>query len=238
LEEKFKGIVISSKDYKDKDKIATIFSLEKGLINVVLKSVKSFKAKLKIAKEPFCFGEFLVVNKNGNNLLIDCNIIDTFHNLSQDIDKYIEASAIFSIIKDINAYGRQDVALFLETLTAFKCLAYESPPKSFVLIKFLIKIFETMGYKLNLHNCAICGDNFFGKKFFCLDTGEICCIACKPLNCIEISPKIHTILRIISNTEYSNLSTLKFDINDTLNLLELNYKLRFNREILNLNKFN
>lgn len=235
MEERFKGLVISSKDYKEKDKIATIFSLENGLINVILKGVKNFKAKLKIAKEPFCFGEFLIVNKNNLNLLIDCNVIDTFYNISQDIDKYMEANAIFSIIKNINTFGRQDVALFIETLNALKCLAYENPAKNFVLIKFLIKIFETMGYKLNLQNCAICGEKFYGKEYFCLETGEICCVACKSLNSIELSQKTHTVLRIISNTEYSKLSTLKFDILETLNILKLNYKLRFNKEIIELN---
>lgn len=231
MEEKFKGIVISSKDFKEKDKIATIFTLEKGLVNVVLKGVKNFKAKLKIAKEPFCFGEFIVVTKNGFNVLIDFNVIDTFYNLSQDIDRYMEANTIYSIIKNVNTYGRQDVALFLETLNAFKALSYDSPPKYYVLIKFLIKIFEAMGYKLNLHNCAVCGEKFFGKKFFCLDTGEISCIACKPLNSIEISTNGHTVLRIISNTNYDKLSTLKVNVEETLRLLKLNYKMRFNKEL-------
>lgn len=232
MKEKIKGIVISSKDFKEKDKIATIFTLEKGLLNVMLKGVKNFKAKLKIAKEPFCFAEFIIITKNGFNLLVDCNVIDTFYNLSQDIDKYMEANTIFSIIKNISAYERQDIPLFLETLNSLKSLAYEKPQKYYVMCKFLIKIFEAMGYKLNLHNCVVCGEKLSGKKFFCLDTGEINCIACKSLNSIEISTRIQTTLRIISNTSYENLSTLKLNINETLELLKLNYNMRFNKKLI------
>lgn len=232
MEEKLKGIVISSKDYKEKDKISILFTIEKGLINVVFKGVKNPNAKLKIAKEIFCLGEYQITNKNNFSIVIGCDVIDNFFNLSQDIDKYMEACAILSIIKDICKYGQQDVALFLELLTALKALAYENAPKYSVIVKFLIKIFETMGYKLNLTKCAVCGNDFFGKKYFCLNTGEICCVGCKEINAIEISSENHTILRIVSNTDHNKLSSLKFKFADCFELLKFNYKLRFNKQIL------
>ncbi|MDD2445253.1 MAG: DNA repair protein RecO [Clostridia bacterium] len=233
LEEKLKGIIIGSKDYKEKDKISTLFTIEKGLVNVVFKGVKSPNAKLKVAKEIFCFGEYLITNKNNYSIVIGCDMIDSFFNLSQDIDKYMEACAILCIVKDICKYGQQDVALFLELLTALKVLAYENAPKKSVIVKFLIRIFETMGYKLNLNKCAVCGNDFFGKRYFCLDTGEICCVGCKEINTIEISAESHTILRIISNTDYNKLTSLKFKFIDCFNLMKFNYKLRFNKEVQN-----
>ena len=38
---KVKAIVLDSKDYKDKDKLVTLFTLENGLVSAVAKSVKS-----------------------------------------------------------------------------------------------------------------------------------------------------------------------------------------------------
>ena len=53
MSNKIKGIVISSIDYKDKDKLITIFSLEKGLITAKLTGVKNPKAKMKPLKRFF-----------------------------------------------------------------------------------------------------------------------------------------------------------------------------------------
>ena len=63
---KIKGIVISSKDFKEYDKIITIYSLEKGIVYAKLTGVKKPKAKLKTVKEVFCFAEFILVSKNSD----------------------------------------------------------------------------------------------------------------------------------------------------------------------------
>ena len=62
-EERLKGIVISAKDFKEADKLLTLFTLEKGIVYAKLVGVKKPNAKLKPAKEIFCFADFDVVSK-------------------------------------------------------------------------------------------------------------------------------------------------------------------------------
>ena len=47
------AIVLKSVDYKDNDKILTLYSPEKGKITAGIKGVKKSGAKLKFASEPF-----------------------------------------------------------------------------------------------------------------------------------------------------------------------------------------
>jgi hypothetical protein len=63
VDEKVKGIVISSKDYKDNDKLLTLFTLEKGIVFAKIVGVKKPNAKLKAVKELFCFAEFDLARK-------------------------------------------------------------------------------------------------------------------------------------------------------------------------------
>ena len=56
-----KGIVLSSYDYKEKDKLVEIFSAEQGKIIAILKGCKAPSAKLKFAFQPFCFAEFSII---------------------------------------------------------------------------------------------------------------------------------------------------------------------------------
>ena len=57
---KVKAIVIKSLSIRDKDKLVCLYSLELGKIYVSMRGVRSEKAKLKSAKEIFCFGEYLL----------------------------------------------------------------------------------------------------------------------------------------------------------------------------------
>jgi DNA repair protein RecO (recombination protein O) len=234
LEEKVKGIVIGSADFKESDRLITLFTLEKGILNAILKGVKKPNSKLKFAKEIFCFGEFILTQKagvkNGFYIIIGCDLVDNFFDLSQNFDKYFEGCKLLEIIKFVSKIGQQDVGLFIELLKALKTLTYENVARNLILCKFLLKIFEATGYKLNLNKCASCGSEFFGKRYFCMETGEICCVGCKTYNFLEILPQTHTNFRLISNTPYEKLSTLKLSIGECLDLLVLNFKIRFNNK--------
>ena len=60
MSEKIQAIVVKSTDRKEKDKNILLFSIEKGKIWATLKGVKGNGAKMKIAQNPFCFGEFVL----------------------------------------------------------------------------------------------------------------------------------------------------------------------------------
>ena len=59
MEVKVNALVIKAVDYKDNDRILTLYSLEKGKITAGIKGVKKAGAKLKFASEPFCFSEYV-----------------------------------------------------------------------------------------------------------------------------------------------------------------------------------
>lgn len=232
MEKKCKAIIIGTKDFKEKDKIITLFSVEFGLINLLVKSVKNSNAKLKYATELFSFGEFIYNENNGYNILISCEIIDSFFELVHNPDKYFEACAIIFLVKSLTKYGQQDVGIFLELTKSIKTLCYDEVQKGIVICKFLTYIFEDLGYKLSLYKCAICGENFYGKHFLLLDTGEIVCNNCIMGDCLEISPLQHSNLRILCENSYEKLKTLQLkNLSELFNLLSRNFEYRFDFKI-------
>ena len=62
---KVKALVIGGRDFKEKDKLVELFTLEQGKLTVSMKGVRGEKAKMKFAKEIFCFGEFVLENTKG-----------------------------------------------------------------------------------------------------------------------------------------------------------------------------
>lgn len=233
-EQKIKGIVISSKDYKENDKILTIFSLEKGVVYAKIVGVKKPGAKLKAAKEIFCFADFEIVSKGDFSTVTSANVIETFFNITSDIDKFYSGCTILEILKVVGRENQPNQALFIETLKILQMLAYENIDCKLIEMRFLIDIFSAMGYQLALSKCASCGEEFRQKRFFLPSEGEIVCNYCKSLDAIEISPLVHNALRLTADCELEKLKTLKLSDQATtsaLNLLKENFKFRFDHEL-------
>lgn len=233
LETKVKAIVIDSRDYKEKDMLVTLFTLEEGIITVTFKGVKNTNAKLKSAKELFSFGDFIYV-KGKINVVISADIINSFYDITKNLNNFYTACNILKIIKTVLPQGEISSSLFVDTLKALNLLAENKIDSLYVINKYLIRIFEGFGYRFNLNKCSTCGCEFISHRFMNLRYGDITCYNCRVGEVEEISPATYQALRILSQTDYSSLSTLKLSKNilqDTFAILHKNYMFRFNQKL-------
>lgn len=232
-ETKVKAIVLGGIDYKEKDMLVSLFTLEEGIISAVFKGVKNPNAKLKSAKEMFSFGDF-IISENKTKIVISSDIVDSFYEITKDIKKYYIACAIMDTLKTTLPTGEPNPELFLATLKCLNLLAYQNVNIYNVLNKFLTNIFEGVGYKFVLDECNNCGAKFINRRFMNLQYGDITCHNCRVGNTVELTPIIYNTLRLYSKTEYEKLSTLKIkdDANrSVLKLLLFNFEYRFNKKI-------
>ena len=231
---KVKAIVIRSSNVKDKDKLLHIYSLEQGKMLVSMRGVRGEKAKLKSAKEIFCFGEFIIENTKNTNIVTSVSIIDNFYDLSKNTDKYYEACAILDIIDKV--VQEPDPQLFIIIIKALKALCYDDVKKFYVIDKFLLDIFSAMGCNFITERCSSCGATL-GSRYLNLDIGELVCPACKTLSSVAVSDACYSVLRILSSTPYDKLTTLKFGgmgEAQAFNLLSKNYEWRTGYSMINL----
>lgn len=231
---KVKAIVIGGVNIKEKDRLITIFSLEQGKMVVSMKGVRGEKAKLKSAKEIFCFGDFVIEEGKNSNIVTAVDIIDNFFELTKNLDKYYEACAILDIINHIAT--EPNAQLFIELLKALKTLCYDDVKKYYVIDKFLMSIFKSMGYGFLTENCSSCGATL-SIKYFNYQVGEIVCPACKNNLCDPISGAVYSAMRLLDDLSYEKLSTLKLggmgEV-QAFNILSKNYEYRTGNHLLQI----
>lgn len=231
---KVKAIVIRAANVKDKDKLLHLYSLEQGKMIVSMRGVRGDKAKLKSAKEIFCFGEFIIETAKNANIVTSVSIIDNFYDLSKNIEKYYEACAILDIVDRVAK--ESDPQLFITIIKALKTLCYEDVKKFYVIDKFLLDIFCAMGCNFITDKCSSCGATL-GSRYLNLDIGELVCPACKTSSCISVSDACYSALRILSSTPYDKLTSLKFGgmgEAQAFNLLSRNYEWRTGYTLINM----
>lgn len=148
METKVKGIILSTKDYLEADKLASIFSYEQGVISSKFVGVKKEKAKLKGLAQPFTFAEFELISKKGLSIVKQGYIMDNFGGILSDYNKTICAYILVDVIKSILPKNKPEQELFLLAVNSLKKIEQQNCYQA--LIEFIISFISISGEELNL----------------------------------------------------------------------------------------
>lgn len=235
---KTKAVVLGGVNIKEKDRLIDIFSLEEGRITLSMKGVRGEKAKLKMAKEPFCFGEFVIEKGSGNGVVTQVEIIDNFYDLTKNLDKFYEGCAVLDLVRAVT--NESDARIFIELLQALKTLCYENVKKYYVFDKFLLKITEILGFSFDKTNCESCKANL-NLSYFDFTKGCLVCPNCKTENSYKIGKDTLKAFQILSETDYDKLNSLTLtqgSEKEVLKILALNLEWRVGVKVLKMGKNN
>ena len=150
-EEKTKGLVLKLIDYKDADKLASIFTFDYGIITAKFASVKKEKAKLKAVAQPFTFADFTFATKSNNRTVSSASLVDNFYPILNNYNKMICGYIILDILKSIIPAEKPEHDLFLLTISTLKEL--ENNNEYVVTIDYILKFLTFSGVGLELPEC-------------------------------------------------------------------------------------
>ena len=207
---KVNGIVLSARDYSEKDKLITLFTLEFGKITAKLKGVKSAKAKLKYAGQPFCFGEWVLTKTGENYTVVSCSIIDTFYELTADYDLMLCATKLLKLVNIVFKSGLINEKLFINLINALKLILYDSCENDLILVKFYVDFLNMCGYGVDFSHCSRCGKQFLNDVYLDIKTGGVVCMHCSNNETdIYLSKQEFAYMKLISTTELKKINTIK-----------------------------
>ena len=181
MENKVNAIVVRCVDYKDNDKMLTLYSLEKGLIGAGIKGVKKATAKLAFAAQPFCFAEYVLSVNGDRNTVVGATEIESFYKLRLNLHTYYCASTICEFVLKCAQENFADEKLFVLTVNAIKQLNFGEKNAKRILCEFLFKALELLGYGIDCRGCAVCGKSCKEGElsFFDFEKGLLICEKCE-----------------------------------------------------------
>lgn len=199
------AVVLKAMDFKDNDKIITLFSPSLGKVSGVLKGVKKATAKLKFAGEPFCFAEFTLVKKGELATIVNCVEKESFFEIRKDITAFYCGCAVLEIISKIIPENQPNPVLFVSAVKTLMALSSEEYDKIAVLIKFMLTAFQNFGMKLRFDSCSMCGRKNAVHWFFDVESGGAVCSECS--QGLPLEENVRKVLYIIDGTDLTRLSS-------------------------------
>ncbi len=203
-----KAIALKTTDFNESDKFITLFSLEYGKISVRARGIRKGTAKLRFCADQFCFGQYeLVRSTDDRYTLKNCDQIESFYSIRQDIVVYYSACVMAECLCNFTQEGQSDPTLFIQFLKALRCLV-EGVDPLVVTARFLFGFLKSQGYGADFTHCNQCGSK--NKLFFSTESGQTLCDNCRGQNSISISARVASASGLIDDVPYEKLSGLHF----------------------------
>lgn len=139
-------ICLKAIEYKDNDKLLTLYGEGIGKLTAVVKSCKSAKSKLKYATLPMTFASYEFVQKGGRNTVVGCEQIESFFDITGDIVKYSAACVALEFIDKTSLENDFDAELYINTLKFFNALAFGNYDIKALLTRYINLGLQSLGY--------------------------------------------------------------------------------------------
>lgn len=175
-----RAMVTGYADYRDNDRMLTLFSADRGRIDCKARNCRKPTAPLLACSQPFVYGEFELFINNDRATVNSCDILETFYPLREDVDRFMTASAVTQLCNSVIEHESSDEQLFSLLYHTLSFLSYtDSEPKD-LLVTFMLHFLDHAGYRPSLTRCAVCRRDIRQDAvlFFSEDAGGAVCSAC------------------------------------------------------------
>lgn len=166
MEIKTEGIVLQAIDYKDNDKLLTVFSPTLGKITAGARGVKKPKAKLAFAAQPFSFCEYILAEKGGRYTMTNAYLHESFFSLRCDIVRFYAACAMAEICLAILYENEKYEGLFVGLAEGLKALSLTEEDPAEALLSFSLVALRESGYPLDLGFLEECEGDIGERLYF------------------------------------------------------------------------
>ncbi|MFH1171548.1 MAG: DNA repair protein RecO, partial [bacterium] len=212
------GIVLARHDYREVDRIVTIFTDEYGKIDAVARGVRKPLSKLAGHLEPFSYSSFMLATGRTFDVLATSVKLSSFRIPQSDVLSFALATYFFEATDRLTRQRQPDRALFgllvrfLELFEASLDPHGGSPAFQRVLLTefFLFRLIHHLGFAPLLDRCAL-GKELLGTDDLAMSTahGGFVCREHRTGNSTAqaISPQTVEILRLMAD---GHLEALRF----------------------------
>lgn len=208
-----RAIVLRRLKYRENDSRITVYSFEKGLLELVVRGTARPKSKLVGHIEPFNLVDIMIVPGKNFDYAGSVSSEENFLNIKNNVERIETASQAVRFFLDHVRSGETDKDLFLLLLDFLLFLdtdIFSDNRLNFFLSIFKLKMMVILGHKPELHTCVLCREKIVEKKnAFNLSGGGLVCLDCMSEECLTISSNCIKILRLSIDNNISFLANIE-----------------------------
>ncbi len=169
------GIILSRRDFRENDQMVTLYSVEKGKMEVLARGVKKIVSKNSAHLEPCFLVEAEILSGKDISHLIKVQSINIYKNIRQDLNKLLIAGYTIDLANKFLQTGEKDERIFHFLREWLEFLDQSGEMSSALVYAFILKLLFLLGFRPELDKCVNCesedvaGFYYSGGGVICAD---------------------------------------------------------------------
>lgn len=151
------ALVLRKTDYRDYDRMVTLLTPEKGLVEAVARGCRRPKSELMNAAEPFVCGKYQLFLTHERYTITQCSLTDGFYKLREDYDRLSEGARWLRLLAKVAVPEQPAEGLFQTALTALTYLTHSDIDIELLGAMFDMKLSFFSGFAPLMDRCVSCG---------------------------------------------------------------------------------
>lgn len=202
------AIVLNRRDVREYDQMVTLYTREKGKIEVLARGVKKSVSKNAAFLEPFFLVDAEFVDGKEKDHLIRVYPLECFDRIRESFVMMQLLGYSIELFRETIPGQEPDSKLFDFLLTWLRFLNGPEAPLQ-VVDAFIIRLWGQLGFSIALEKCVICGDEE-KKALYPMGGGVICgkcALAKKQANdtVLFLPPVVVELLTVMVNSSYEKV---------------------------------
>ena len=177
-----RGIIIRHQNWREADKLLSIYSEEYGKIKVLAKGARKITSKLAGSLEPLILTKVMVARGKNNDTVVGSDVITNFKNTKNSLTKVWLAGWFCHLVNSSTKEHQKDARIFqllLESLHYIEAPEIRANKLPLVKLYFIWRYLVSLGYQPELYKCQACGQQIPpGPNYFSNKRGGVICMSC------------------------------------------------------------
>ena len=145
-----RGIIIKRRPIKNNDLTVTVYTPEKGRLELLARGAQKFNSKSAAHLEPFNLVSLMIIRGKSQNYLGSAIAIDCFADLKSDFDKIKVAGAGLNLFESLIKGEEADPEIFALLMNFLDNLNKTKAKDDFIYLIFAFKLVCLLGYTPDL----------------------------------------------------------------------------------------
>jgi DNA repair protein RecO (recombination protein O) len=176
------GIILKSINYKDSDKIFTVYTKNKGKITATAKGVRKVTSRRGGNLDTLNHISFQISDSGKDyKYITEAASLNTFAQIKKELKKAAQAYYVVELVHRLTEDEQDSSSIFDLILKTLKLFEKESADDRSVVNYFEVNLMKYLGYEISFHKCVSCGKPFSKSWNSCsvnFGLGGLICDAC------------------------------------------------------------
>ena len=173
------ALVLREVNYKESDKILTLFTEAEGKLTVSARGCRRKDSPIAAACQLLGWGEFTLYEYNGRWAVKETASERLFDGVRGDLEKFALASYLVEVAEALAEEGQPEPGLLSVTLNCLHALDKLSCPLTQVKAAFEWRAMALAGYEPQIERCGVCGREQPQGPHIHLGEGTLHCASCR-----------------------------------------------------------